>query len=67
MIAQIFVFMWIPQLIGCGIHMIMVRAAVRRARALARVPGSVAGQRCRRDKPDETGARARREGGERLE
>jgi hypothetical protein len=25
--------MWIPQLISCGIHMIMVRAAVRRGRA----------------------------------
>ena len=28
MIARIFVFMWIPHQISCGIHMTMVRAGV---------------------------------------
>ncbi len=62
MIARIFVFMWIPHQISCGIHMIMIRAAVR--------TGVGAGQRGRvpaipdmSDKSDGAGAKARREGG----
>jgi hypothetical protein len=47
MIARIFVFMWIPHQIRCGIHTIMVRAPVR--------AGVGAGQRCRvPDMPDKS-------------
>ena len=38
---RISLFMWIPQQISCGIHMIMVRAAVRRVRAGGRGAGPV--------------------------
>ena len=40
MIARIFVFMWIPHQMSCGIHMIMAWAAVRRRPGWAAVPGS---------------------------
>ena len=38
-IARIFVFMWIPHQIRCGIHMIMLRAAMRQGRGRAAAPG----------------------------
>ena len=59
MIAQIFVFMWIPQLIGCGIHMIMVWATVRQGRGGAAVPGSGAAGTTGTERARGRGAKAR--------
>ena len=45
--------MWIPHLISCEIHMIMVRERYGRVEAR----GRRSGPQCCRDNPDEPGAR----------